>query len=212
MLIFLWIPLFSSAPRRQLSDPSLSLLSLISKVQPHLGWLTIYVPLRPLSSISHVPLMQSGPRLFLPFLLLNGSLSLMYCSWKSVLVGFFCTLFAGIQEYSLLTTPQALSHQHQYWASSNAGVLLPGHSPHGSSSIPQSSMDSAYFPECFAVPFTLTDECLCDFQHHSSTTRLKHPRFYLVLVLVLRGILWPVLGKPFTEGCIGSGRSVMVLF
>lgn len=77
MLIFLWIPLCCSAPRRQLTDSSSSLLSLISKVQPHLDWLTIYVPLRSLCSVSHVPLKQSGPRLFLPFLLLSGSLSLM---------------------------------------------------------------------------------------------------------------------------------------
>lgn len=128
-----------------------------------------------------------------------------YRSWQKILMGFFCALFAGIQEYSLLTTPQALSHQHRYWASSNAGVLLPGRSQHGSSSIPQSSMGSAHFPESFVVPFTLTDERLWDFQHHSSTIRLNHPRFYLVLVLTSSR-------KPSQEGSIGSARSVIVLF
>lgn len=109
-----------------------------------------------------------------------------YCSWQSILMGFFCTLLSGTQEHSLLTPPPALSPQHP-WASTGAGVLLPGHphyaSQHGSSSIPQSSMDCAHFPECFAVPSTLARESFWDFQHHSFTTVLNHSRFSLVLVL-----------------------------
>lgn len=109
------------------------------------------------------------------------------CSWQSTLRAFFCTSVAGTQESCLLTSPPGLSHQHQSWPSTNAGVLLSGHShcasQHGRPRIPQSSVDSAHFPELFAVPSSLARGCLWDFQQHSSTTGLNHPRFSLVLVL-----------------------------